>query len=117
MHVIDRIYDQNVGYWEANLQSLPHPGRMDRDEVLVDYLGVSEPQIVSAADRLAADGRYALAAGTDRSRCAKSPNSEALKHAKRFTLSEIDGKNQNTDLFKFIIYSAKIGGQTPQLNG
>jgi len=26
-------------------------------------------------------------------------------------------KNQNTDPFKFIIYSAKIGEQTPQING
>src|SRR5499433_2958413 len=49
-HVIDRIYDQNVGYWEANLQGLAHPGRMDRAELLVDYLGVSEAQIVKAAD-------------------------------------------------------------------
>jgi hypothetical protein len=29
-HVIDRIYDQNVGYWEANLQGLAHPSRIDR---------------------------------------------------------------------------------------
>jgi len=61
-HVIDRIYDQNVGYWEANLQGLAHPGRMDRAELLVDYLGLSEAQIVKAADRLAADGKYAMAA-------------------------------------------------------
>src|SRR5215471_13250264 len=32
-HVIDRIYDQNVGYWEVNLQGLAHPGRMDRAEL------------------------------------------------------------------------------------
>ena len=36
--MIDRIYDQNVGYWEANLQGLAHPGRLDRAELLVDYL-------------------------------------------------------------------------------
>src|SRR5262249_47194755 len=61
-HVIDRIYDQNVGYWEANLQGLAHPSRTDRAELLVDYLGFSEAQIVKAADRLAADGKYAMAA-------------------------------------------------------
>ena len=62
-HVIDRIYDQNVGYWEANLQGLAHPSRTDRAELLVDYLGLSEAQIVKAADRLAADGKYADGSG------------------------------------------------------
>src|SRR5262249_7422833 len=51
-HLIDRIYDQNVGYWEANLQGLSHPSRAERAELLVDYLGQSEAQIVKAADRL-----------------------------------------------------------------
>jgi len=114
-HVIDRIYDQNVGYWEANLQGLAHPSRIDRAE-LVDYLGVSEAQIVSAADRLAADGRYALAAELIEAAEPKFPNSEALKRAKRYAYLKLMEKNQNTDPFKFIIYSAKIGEQTPQIN-
>src|SRR5215475_1129084 len=41
-HVIDRVYDQNVGYWQADLQGLDHLGRAARAELLVDYLGVSE---------------------------------------------------------------------------
>ena len=56
-HVIDRLYDQNVGYWGAHLEGLDHPSRADRAELLVDYLGLSEAQIVKAADRLAADGK------------------------------------------------------------
>ena len=47
----------------------------------------------------------------------KYPNSEALKRAKRFVYLKLMEKNQNTDPFKFIIYSAKIGEQTPQING
>ena len=116
-HVIDRIYDQNVGYWEANLQGLAHPSRIDRAELLVDYLGVSEAQIVSAADRLAADGRYALAAELIEAAEPKYPNSEALKRTKRFVYLKLMEKNQNTDPFKFIIYSTKAGEQTPQING
>jgi len=116
-HVIDRVYDQNVGYWEANLQGLAHLSRIDRAELLVDYLGASEAQIVSAADRLAADGRYALAAELIEAAEPKYPNSEALKRAKRFVYLKLMEKNQNTDPFKFIIYSAKIGEQTPQING
>jgi glyoxylase-like metal-dependent hydrolase (beta-lactamase superfamily II) len=115
-HVIDRIYDQNVGYWEANLQGLAHPGRMDRAELLVDYLGLSEAQIVKAADRLAADGKYAIAADLIESAEAKFPGSDSVKRAKRFVYLKLMEKNQNTDPFKFIIYSAKIGEQTPQIN-
>src|SRR5262250_2937340 len=115
-HVIDRIYDQNVGYWEANLQGLAHPGRMDRAELLVDYLGLSEAQIVNAVDRLAADGRYAIAADLIESAEAKFPASDSVKRAKRLAFLKLMEKNQNTDPFKFIIYSGKIGEQTPQIN-
>jgi alkyl sulfatase BDS1-like metallo-beta-lactamase superfamily hydrolase len=115
-HVIDRIYDQNVGYWEANLQGLAHPGRLDRAELLVDYLGLSDAQIVKAADRLAADGRYAMAAELIESAEAKFPASDSLKRAKRFVYLKLMEKNQNTDPFKFIIYSGKIGEQTPQIS-
>jgi glyoxylase-like metal-dependent hydrolase (beta-lactamase superfamily II) len=114
-HVIDRIYDQNVGYWEANLQGMDHLGREDRAELLVDYLGVSEGQIVKAVDRLAGDGKYELAASLLESSDAKFPNSESLKRARRSVYLKLMEKNQNTDPFKFIIYSAKAGAQTPQM--
>ncbi len=115
-HVIDRLYDQNVGYWEANLQGLAHPSRADRAELLVDYLGLSEAQIVKAANRLAAEGRYAMATELIESAEPKIPNSEAFKRAKRFAYLKLMEKNQNTDPFKFIIYSARAGKQTPQIN-
>ena len=115
-HVIDRIYDQNVGYWEANLQGLSHPSRADRAELYVDYLGLSEAQIVKGADRLSADGKYAMAAELIESAETKFPDSNPLKRAKRFAYLKLMEKNQNTDPFKFIIYSAKAGEQTPQIN-
>jgi len=115
-HVIDRIYDQNVGYWEANLQGLAHPDRADRAEVLVDYLGLSDSQIAKVADRLSADGKYEMAADLVESAEPKFPGSDSLKRAKRFAYLKLMEKNQNTDPFKFIIYSAKIGEQTPQIN-
>jgi glyoxylase-like metal-dependent hydrolase (beta-lactamase superfamily II) len=115
-HVIDRLYDQNVGYWQANLQGLAHPSRADRAELLVDYLRVSEGQIVKAAERLSADGNYAMAAELLETAEPKFPHSEALKNAKRFAYLKLMERNQNTDPFKFIIYSAKAGEQTPQIN-
>ena len=115
-HIIDRIYDQNVGYWEANLRGLAHPSRLDHAELLVDYLGLSENQIVKAADGLAADGKYAMAADMLESAEAKFPASDSVKRAKRFVYLKLMEKNQNTDPFKFIIYSGRIGEQTPQIN-
>jgi alkyl sulfatase BDS1-like metallo-beta-lactamase superfamily hydrolase len=115
-HVIDRIYNQNVGYWEANLKGLAHPSRTDRAELLADYLGVSEAQIIKAADRLDADGKYAMAADLIESAEAKFPGSDSLKRTKRFAYLKLMEKNQNTDPFKFIIYSGRIREQTPQIN-
>src|SRR5207245_6804379 len=45
-HVIDRLHDQNVGYWQPDLQGLEHSTRADHAELLVDYLSVSERQLV-----------------------------------------------------------------------
>jgi glyoxylase-like metal-dependent hydrolase (beta-lactamase superfamily II) len=115
-HVIDRIYDQNVGYWQANLEGLAHPSHVDRAELLVDYLGLSDTQLVKAAERLVADGKYAMAADLLESAEAKFPDSDSVKRSKRFAYLKLMEKNQNTDPFKFIIYSAKIGEQTPQIN-
>ena len=115
-HVIDRLYDQNVGYWGAHLEGLDHPSRADRAELLVDYLGLSEAQIVKAADRLAADGKYEMAADLIESAEPKFSGSGSLKRAKRFAYLKLMEKNQNTDPFKFIIYSGRIGEQTTQIN-
>jgi len=60
-HVIDRLYHQNVGYWQADLEGLDHLGDSDRAELLVDYLGLSEKRLVTAAEKMAADGKYELA--------------------------------------------------------
>jgi len=77
---------------------------------------LSEAQIAKAADDLAVDGKYEMAADLIESAEAKFPHSDSLKRAKRLVYLKLMEKNQNTDPFKFIIYSAKIGEQTPQIN-
>jgi glyoxylase-like metal-dependent hydrolase (beta-lactamase superfamily II) len=114
-HVIDRLYDQNVGYWQANLDGLDHLGARDRAELLVDYLGVSERQIDRAVESMAAAGKYELAASLLESSRAKFPKSEALARARRLVYLKLMEKNQNTDPFKFIIYSGQIDEQTPPM--
>src|SRR5215471_14997269 len=82
-HVIDRLYDQNVGYWEADLQGLDHLGRADRAELLIDYLGLSESQIAKAVDRLVTDGKFELAASLIEPATVRFPKSESLARARQ----------------------------------
>jgi len=114
-HVIDRLYDQNVGYWQPDLQGLEHLTRADHAELLVDYLGVSERQLVNAVERLTADGKYELAASLLESTGDRFERSSSVANAKRLVYLKLMEKHQNTDPFKFIIYSGKIGEQTPQM--
>jgi glyoxylase-like metal-dependent hydrolase (beta-lactamase superfamily II) len=114
-HVIDRLYDQSVGYWQADLQGLDHLGRADRADLLVDYLAVNETQLLYALERLTADGKFELAASLldqVRSRFAKS---EAVAKAERLIYLKLMEQYQNTDPFKFIIYSSKAREQVPQM--
>src|SRR5262249_42871484 len=61
-HVINRPYDQNVGYWQPDLQGVDYLSRADRESILIDYLGVSERQLVKATGRMIAEGKFELAA-------------------------------------------------------
>jgi glyoxylase-like metal-dependent hydrolase (beta-lactamase superfamily II) len=115
-HVIDRLYDQNVGYWQANLQGLDQISRADRAELLVDYLGLSEKQLVETVGRLSADGKYELAASLLDSSEGRFEHSKSVAKAKRLVYLKLMEKNQNTDPFKYILYSAKIGEQTPEIS-
>lgn len=114
-HVIDRLYDQNVGYWQPDLQGLEYLTRADHAQLLVDYLGVSERQLVKAVERLTADGKYELAASLLESSGDRFANSASTAEARRVVYLKLMEKHQNTDPFKFIIYSTKIGEQTPQM--
>jgi glyoxylase-like metal-dependent hydrolase (beta-lactamase superfamily II) len=114
-HVIDRLYDQNVGYWQPDLEGLEHITRADHAELLVDYLGVSERHLVNAVERLTADGKYELAASLLESAGDRFEHSSSVASAKRLVYLKLMEKHQNTDPFKFIIYSGKIREQTPQI--
>jgi alkyl sulfatase BDS1-like metallo-beta-lactamase superfamily hydrolase len=115
-HVIDRLYDQNVGYWQADLQGLDHLSAADRAELLVDYLGLSERQLTKTVERLAADGKYELAASLLESSEGRFQHSESVARAKRLVYLKLMEKYQNTDPFKFILYSAKIDEHTTQMS-
>jgi glyoxylase-like metal-dependent hydrolase (beta-lactamase superfamily II) len=113
-HVIDRLYDQNVGYWQPDLQGIDHLTRADHAELLVDYLGLSERQLVKTVERLVADGKYELAASLLESTGSRFKGSASVANARRLVYLKLMEKHQNTDPFKFIVYSGQIAEQTPQ---
>jgi glyoxylase-like metal-dependent hydrolase (beta-lactamase superfamily II) len=112
-HVIDRLYDQNVGYWQPDLQGLEHLTRADHAELLVDYLGISERQLVKTVERLTAAGKYELAASLLESSGDRFARSASVTNAKRLVYLKLMEKHQNTDPFKFIIYFWKDRGTNP----
>src|SRR6266581_2867374 len=114
-HVIDRLYDQNVGYWQPDLQGLDHLTRADHAELLVDYLGISEKQLVKTVEHLVADGKCEQAAFLLESSGNRFEHSTSVANARRLIYLKLMEENQNTDPFKFIIYSGKISEQTPQM--
>jgi glyoxylase-like metal-dependent hydrolase (beta-lactamase superfamily II) len=116
-HVIDRLYDQNVGYWQADLQGVDHLGRADREQLFVDYLGLSERQLVKAVEHMAADGKYEIAASLLESSRGRFEHSESVANVERLVYLKLMERYQNRDPFKFIIYSSKIKEQTPQMAG
>jgi hypothetical protein len=63
---VSKLWRQNVGYWQPDLQGLDHLSQTDRGSILIDYLGVSERQLVKTIERMIADGKYELAATTPR---------------------------------------------------
>ncbi len=114
-NVINRIYDQNVGYWLPDLEGVDQLGRADRGSLLVDYLGVSERQLAGAAERMIADGKYELAAQALDWTRGRFPGSKSLSEVERLAYLKLMEKYQEFNPFKFIIYSGRAGIDPPQM--
>ena len=114
-NVINRLYDQNTGYWQPDLQGLDYVTRAERGSALVDYLGVSEQQLAAAARKMIGDGRHELAATVLEETLERFPDSKALAEIERLAYLKLKEKYQDFNPFKFIVYSSRIGDYTPQM--
>ena len=112
-NVINRLYDQNVGYWQPDLQGVDYVSRTDRGALLVDYLGVSEDQMVRAAKRMIADGNYALAAEALDWTRDRFDASQSFRDEERLAYEKLMEKYQAFNPFKFIIYSWRAESPPP----
>jgi glyoxylase-like metal-dependent hydrolase (beta-lactamase superfamily II) len=114
-NVINRLYDQNVGYWQPDLQGIDYISRADRGSILVDYLGISEQQLVKATERMIAEGKYELAATTLDWTKDRFAGSKSLNEVGRLAYLRLMEKYQEFNPFKFIIYSGKVGIEIPHM--
>ncbi len=114
-NVINRVYDQTVGYWQPDLQGMDFLSRSDRGSMLVDYFGVTERQLSRAVERMIADGKYELAVKALDWARGRFPDSPRLESMERVAYLKLMEKYQQFNPFKFIIYSGKGGLDVPQL--
>lgn len=115
-NLINRLYDQNVGYWQPDLEGIDVLGDDDRGSLLVDYLGVSEAQLARAVERMIADGRPELAATALKWAKSRFPGSKRLDRSERLAYMKLMEKYQEFNPFKVIVYAAKSGMPLPQMS-
>jgi glyoxylase-like metal-dependent hydrolase (beta-lactamase superfamily II) len=115
-NVINRLYDQNVGYWQPDLQGVDYLSLADKGSILVDYLGVSESQLVEATQRMIAEGKFELAATALDWTKSRFAGNEPFDEVERLTYLKLMEKYAEFNPFKFIIYAGRIGFVTPQMD-
>ena len=80
-----------------------------------EIYGLAEFWRTTAVEKMAADGKYELAASLLKSSSARFGHTESIAKAERLVYLKLMEKYQNTDPFKYILYSAKIGEHTPAM--
>lgn len=114
-HFIDRVYDQNVGYWQPGLAGLDQLSTKELGSVFSYYLALSDQQLASIAEKMLANGDLELAGKTVNQALGQYPESEALLRVKKETFLRLKQKYENFDPFKFIEYSEEIASDTKQM--
>ena len=112
---INRLYDQEVGYWQPDLQGMDHLSQKELSSVLTYYLELSEEQLAKAIEKMVNNGDHELAARTVTGALTQYPDSKELAGLKEKTFMKLKEKYQEFNPFKFIIYSELIRNETPQL--
>lgn len=115
-NLINRLFDQNSGYWQNALHGMDSLTDADYGAALVDYLGVSDKELVDALERMRGDGRHELAAALLRWTESRFPESQPFAEAQRNTYLKLMEKYQEFNPFKFIVYAGQIDQATPQIN-
>lgn len=112
---INRLYDQNVGYWQPDLEGMDHLSQKELGSILTHYLGLSEKQLGQGIEKMIENGDYELAARTVTWALTQYPSGEILGNLKEKAFLKLKEKYQAFNPFKFIIYSELIGNENSQV--
>ena len=115
-NMINRLFQQYSGYWQNGLRGLDALTDADHGTALVDYLGLSDSQLATAAERMMKDGRHELAANYLRWGQARLANSPQLNESSRRAYLKLMEKYQEFNPFKLIIYAGEINQPVVQIN-
>jgi glyoxylase-like metal-dependent hydrolase (beta-lactamase superfamily II) len=115
-NMINRLFQQNSGYWQNGLHGVDALTAADYGAALVDYLGLSDRQLASAAGRMIKDGKQELAATILQWAQARSPESSHLSGARRLAYLKLMEKYQEFNPFKLIVYGGQIDQPVAQMN-
>lgn len=115
-NVINRLYQQNSGYWRNGMRGLDALSDEDYGAALVDYLHLSPGQVASAAERLGRDGKHEMAARLLSWVQPRLPHDEQLASARRTAYLKLMEKYQDFNPFKFIMYHGQIDLPLPQVS-
>ncbi len=114
-NVINRLYDQNIGYWQPDQQGMDTLSQKEFGSLLTDYLDLSEQDLADAIEKMLESGDHELAARTTAWALARYPSDTKLQALEENAFLKLMEKYQEFNPFKFIIYSESIRRETPQL--
>jgi glyoxylase-like metal-dependent hydrolase (beta-lactamase superfamily II) len=114
-NVINRLYDQHIGYWQPGREGMDTLSTKELGALLTHYLELSEQDLADAIEKMLANGDHELAARTTTWALTQYPSDRELQALKEHIFLKLKEKNQDFNPFKFIIYSESIHHETPQL--
>ncbi|MFV2090178.1 MAG: hypothetical protein ACC642_05955, partial [Pseudomonadales bacterium] len=112
---INRMYDQNVGYWHPDTTGMDSLSAAELGSVLTDYLELSEVEIQAMIQNMIDRGDLELAARTATAAVDRRPDYKTLADARRRAYEKLIEKDQLFNPFKYIIYSDQIDRETRPL--
>jgi hypothetical protein len=114
-NVINRLYDQNIGYWQPDQQGMDALSQKEFGSLLTDYLDLSEQDLADTIEKMLESGDHELAARTTAWALARYPSDRKLQALEENAFLKLMEKYQEFNPFKFIIYSESIRRETSQL--
>ena len=108
-NLIDRLYDQRVGYWGSDRSGMDSLSPAELGSVFSHYLGLSEDTLAGAIQRMLGNGDHELAAQTASWALPRYQGSQRLAELQRRAFLKLLEKHQSLDAFRFFVYSQAAG--------